>query len=195
MGEYAKRNSDGEHVKIGTCECMYYLRYEDRNKVSPLPGSLNPNTELNLYWRLPFPDEDRLLPGEYEEYKRGLRLYKMVPDGRGREWAEDFTLSDEGDDLNPGIIQLHHKEAGLLLNVPCYHGMKLPEVGPGMKAFWNGKGHSFELSSVKNTSEGVLPIIRCRHCGNAWLSTWEEVLPYVGDKEMRKRLGKYKETA
>ncbi len=31
MGEYAKRASDGVEVKIGTCEAMYYLRFEDRD--------------------------------------------------------------------------------------------------------------------------------------------------------------------
>ena len=33
MGEYARRKSDNESIKIGTCESMYYLRYEDRDKV------------------------------------------------------------------------------------------------------------------------------------------------------------------
>ena len=39
MGEYAIRKSDGESIKIGTCEDMYYLRYEDRFKVTPEEGS------------------------------------------------------------------------------------------------------------------------------------------------------------
>lgn len=58
MGEYATRKSDEAEVKIGTCEDMYYLRYEDRDKVRQLPNSLNAANELNLRWRLPFPDED-----------------------------------------------------------------------------------------------------------------------------------------
>lgn len=33
MGEYAKRMRDGERVKIGTCENMYYLRFEERHQV------------------------------------------------------------------------------------------------------------------------------------------------------------------
>lgn len=189
MGEYAKRKSDGVEIKIGTCEDMYYIRYEDRNKVIKLPNSLDAATEMDLRWRLPFPDEDNIAPGEYSDYKRGLRLFKLYSDPQGRECVQDFTYGLD----NPGSIQLHHADSGLLLNVPCYHGMKLPEVGPGMTAFWNGKGHAFELSSIKNTAEGVLPIVCCRHCGEAWRLAWADVLPYVQDAEMRARLTKYAE--
>ena len=35
MGEYAIRKSDNDCIKIGTCEDMYYLRYEDQDKVTP----------------------------------------------------------------------------------------------------------------------------------------------------------------
>jgi hypothetical protein len=33
MGEYATRKSDNEYIKIGTCESMYYLRFDDINQV------------------------------------------------------------------------------------------------------------------------------------------------------------------
>ena len=39
MGEYAIRKSDNDCIKIGTCEDMYYLRYEDQDKVTPDSGS------------------------------------------------------------------------------------------------------------------------------------------------------------
>jgi hypothetical protein len=65
MGEYAKRKSDNEIVKIGTENSMYYLRYEDRDQMTKEPGSLDFATTLNLFWRLPFPDEDDIKPGEY----------------------------------------------------------------------------------------------------------------------------------
>lgn len=68
MGEYAFRNSDGQHIKIGTCENMYYIRYEDRFKVRPDEYSLDCSKETGLIWRLPFPEEDHLKPGEYEPF-------------------------------------------------------------------------------------------------------------------------------
>jgi hypothetical protein len=181
MGEYAVRKSDGERVKIGTCEEMFYLRYEDRNKVSQLDGSLNTSTELNLFWRLPFPDEDNVQIGQYENHVKGLRLYKQTPGG-----CEDFR--DETTPENPGSIQVKH-ESGLLFCVPCYHGEKLPDIN-GIRFHWNGRSWFYELASIKNTPDGIFPIVRCRHCGQMWRYSWDEVLPYVHG-EMKTRLEVY----
>ncbi len=41
MGEFARRLSDGAEVKIGTCEEMLYLRFDDRHKVCALPNSVD----------------------------------------------------------------------------------------------------------------------------------------------------------
>ena len=193
MGEYAKYG--GKEVKIGTCESMYYLRFEDRGKVQAIPHSLNPAGTENLFWRLPFPDEDHIGPGGYQDYNRGLRLYRTVKDPYGRpqfDRGEDFEDQETVND--PGIIQLSHRDAGLLINVPCYHGLKLPDVVKPMQAFWNGKGHSFELAHVKNhKGRGLMPLVRCRHCGQMWRHEWAEILPYVADKDMLQRLIAYSE--
>jgi hypothetical protein len=192
MGEFAKRISDGVEIKIGTCEDMFGLRYEDRMKVLKVPNSLNPVTCKDLFWRLPFPDEDNVPIGEYKDLDRGLRLFKMVPSRvhSGMECAEDFR--DESTLQDPGGFQLRHEGSGLTLWVPCYHGMKLPDTEHPMKAGWNGKGHSFELVHNNNTrDQGIRPIVGCRHCGKMWRYTWEDVLPYVYDQEMRRRLEAY----
>lgn len=185
MGEYAKRISDGTEVKIGTCESMYYLRYEDRDKVKPLAHSLDPRDSIGLFFRLPFPDEDDVHIGQYDPPERGLRLYREVktPGNQPDGW-EDFT--DETAQQEPGNIQLRH-ESGLLLNVRCYHGCKLPAGGDDIKPFWNGKGHSLELAWVKATESGVLPIVRCRWCGMMWRYEWSDVIDYIHG-EMRQRL-------
>ena len=176
MGEYARRNSDKAEVKIGTCENMYYLRYEDRSKVSRIPGCVDPAKDSNLRFRLPFPDEDHFLPGTYESGFRGAPLC-------------GFTSDHTADDV--GILQIHHNESGLLLNIPCHHGERLPEIGHGMKAFWNGKGHSYELVAVKNTENGLRPVIQCRHCEKMWLIVWSDVLPYITCEKFKKRLAAY----
>jgi hypothetical protein len=162
MGEYAIRKSDGAHIKIGTCEDMYYLRYEDRDKVRPLPNNVDPvKYASELRFRLPFPDEDHVKPGDYEDFNRGVRLCCKTSTG---------------------------------YNVPCYHGQKLPDLG-NARAFWNGKGHSFELTQVRpvdvNGVVKLIPIVHCRHCGKAWRYTWDEVLPYVLDKQLLDRLKEY----
>lgn len=180
MGEYAKLQN-GTEIKIGTCQNMYYLRYDDRNKVKPLNGSVNPQKDLGLRFRVPFPDEDNVEPGYYLDAFRGEPL---ISDER-----QYFKIDEE---LQPGMIQLTHA-SGLLINVPCYHGQKLPDVGPDCKAFWNGKGFSFELKSIKNTEEGLVPVIGCKHCNSQWSAEWALVMPYIQDKTLKSRLENYAE--
>jgi len=191
MGEYAKRKSDGVEIKIGTCESMYYLRWDDRDKVTPLPGSLNPATEGNLYWRLPLPEEDDILPGAYKSHDKRVTL---LP------WEEEndrWKSYEPDDEVEPGTIQLHHESSGLLLNARCYHGVKLPYVGADIKAFWNGKAyHNWELCFIKNheLSDGqqeLRPLVRCRHCGSMFREQWVNVLPHVQNKALRDRLFTY----
>lgn len=177
MGEYAKRLDEVE-IKIGTCESMYYLRYEDRLKVLAIQNSLNPATTKNLFWRLPFPDEDTIPIGQYGDYHRGERLYDSN--------SLDYKLPESP----TGILQMHH-QSGLLINVECYHGNKLPEGSKDISVAWNGKSFFSELAHIKNTENGILPIVRCRFCDEIWRSTWENVLPFLHG-EMKVRLEKYK---
>lgn len=189
MGEYAIRKSDGERVKIGTCENMYYLRYEDRDKVRALSGNVDPVRDaVHLRFRIPFPDEDHIQPGGNYEPFRGQRLYRQFLSGSS---AVNSDFTDESTLENPGTIQLRHEASGLLLNVPCYHGIKLPEVTEPMRAFWNGKGHSFELAYLRQTDEGVKPIVQCRHCQQAWRYDWADIWDYI-PVEMRLRLDQYR---
>lgn len=196
MGEYAKRINDGVEIKIGTCERMYYLRYEDRNRVKRLPNSLDPATCAGLFWRLPFPDEDAILPGEYRPHDRGLRLFRIIenPDHAQicyRSAQADFMPEDMSE-AEPGIMQLRHEHSGVMINVPCYHGAKLPEPPPGGQVFWNGRGYALELTSIKNLNDGkVKPVVSCRFCGTMWSFNWPDILPYIPDEELKRRLEKY----
>ena len=180
MGEYAKRRTDGEEVKIGTCENMYYLRWEDRHAVEAMHGNVNPAIELGIRFRLPYPDEDDIRIGQYGAYNRGLPLVRHHENG-----SEYLSLPDT--ERSPGNLQLRH-DCGLLVNVSCYHGLRLPDVGQDASAHWNGKAYSLELAFVKTTSEGVLPIIRCKHCQTMWMVKWEEIWDYI-DPVMQERLG------
>ena len=87
MGEYA--NYRGDEIKIGTCESMYYLRYEDRHLVEWIRGNVDASRDTGLLWRLPFPDEDGRGPGNYEDYGRGIQLR------RGDEWLRCPELAAE----------------------------------------------------------------------------------------------------
>jgi hypothetical protein len=80
MGEYVKHN--GTSIKLGTCEDLYYARFNQiKNNLAQMTkvdgndepaGYLNP---ANGYrYRFPFPDEDNLKLGNYENFDRGLLI-------------------------------------------------------------------------------------------------------------------------
>ena len=191
MGEYAIRKQDGERIKIGTCESMYYLRYEDRERVAKLSGNVDPANETGLFWRLPFPDEDNVQAGNYNPFDRGLRLYRTVKSEFPNRQDTCEGFSDPSTIEDPGTMQFHN-DSGILLNVKCFHGEKLPEAGPDIECHWNGRSWFYELAFIKNHEEGkVYPVVRCRHCRNMWRYTWKQILPFIGDEEMRKRLNVY----
>lgn len=188
MGEYARFS--GHEIKIGTCEDMYYLRYDQRHLVEWVRGNVDPVKQAGeLRFRLPFPDEDGIEPGGFQDYNRSVPLFKRKPNGYPEFFSDEETLKEK-----PLIIQLRH-ESGLMANVPCYHGMKLPTGTDGVQFFFNGKDPgAFVLSSLRGLPEGgVAPVIRCKFCNNSWRYTWAEILPWVYDKPMRERLEKYAE--
>jgi hypothetical protein len=199
MGEYATRRSDRQQIKIGTCENMYYLRWDDIAKVS-IDYSLR---QPGLRFRLPFPDEDQLQPGEYNDFNRGYRLLPCT-DSKATEWPlatecqapgqrpAEVPFTVEGAEESPGLFQMHHP-SGLLINVSCRHGAVLPEGSKDLRPFWNGKDpYPWELCMIKNhENEGLLPIVRCRHCGDMFRSSWAAVLPHIRDEKLRDRLTDY----
>lgn len=184
MGEYAKYK--GEKIKIGTCESMYYLRYEDRDKVFHVPGNLDPRRQKNIFFRAPALEEDGMEPGEYD-YRLSC---KAMPEffhaslrvkGMPEEAVEDAKAS-------PGLIQLHHR-SGLLVNVPCHHGLALPDTGGSdIKVFWNGKRDSLYIEALKNTDEALRVCIGCWECGTMWSFTFPEVVDCICEDRMVLRL-------
>ena len=178
MGEYGLRN-DGCEVKIGTCENMYYLRYSDRHMIRPLEGNLDPNDDSilkELRWRLPFPDEDHIKPGEYPDYNRDAAL------------CGEFTSPDNAND--PGILQLHSK-TGLLVNITCYHGEKLPENTKDVKFFWNGKKPAYVLKHLKFIDGETFGVYSCTECRREWRRPLKDLIPFMiryEDQELVKRL-------
>ena len=96
---------------------------------------------------------------------------------------------------HPGHLQLRHEETGLLVNTKCFHGLKLPEAGGDIsRIHWNGKTtHWFDLVCLRETPEGMHPVVKCRHCGHMYRESWAAVLPFVKefDEILYARLGSY----
>lgn len=165
MGEYAIYN--GREVKIGTCENMYYLRLEDRDRVQ-YNGSW-----LDCTFRVPVPEEDNIQIGAYPScFNVNTYLYDRTKD---RYFSgDDFTLQ------HPGMVQLSH-DNGYILCVPCYHGQKLPENTGEICIDWNGKATDiFRLSGIYyNPKKEIKFIVSCRFCGEIFTCNLKEIEPYL----------------
>lgn len=172
MGEFAKLKTEpeGESFKIGTCENMYYLRYEDIDKIIY-------DYDFNMFnFRVPFIDEDNIKVGNYIDPFRGLPLSDY----------SNPVLAKKG-----GLIQITHK-SGLLLNTACYHGEKLPESCGQAQFHWNGKtSKNYELKFLKLVNGKIYPVIGCRWCGVKWRMDWVDIWEKL-PKEYQERFEKYK---
>lgn len=112
MGEYATYK--GESVKIGTCEDLYYLRVDQAHLVTPQANSLDPmdkSIHEALRFRFPFPDEDHLEPGCFEDHNRGFRI------------PSSWVLPPEYDDH--GSVQFT-ASAGYVMSIPCPEWFQQP---------------------------------------------------------------------
>lgn len=152
MGEYARRLSDGEEIKIGTCEDMYYLRADQRRLVAAIPHSLNPNTQaVGLRFRFPWPDEDRILPGGGEFHDNGYRRAITV------------------DGVDAGDVEHHNVQftaPGYVTSLPCPEG---PAATHGLNVHRNGFAGAVQLVAQKLLDDGrLVPVMRCGGCGSMW---------------------------
>lgn len=155
MGEYAVRISDGERVKIGTCESMYYLRADQRHEVHG--GDLS-HVGPDAYWRavrfrFPFPDEDRELPGAFDggDFQRSVRCAQpMHPD------------------VEHGTIQLvqSYPHAGGNVCMPCPLSSDWPE---GVTFHKNGWAGDVKLCQQRLLADGrLVAVFECGGCGAKW---------------------------
>lgn len=183
MGDYATRLSDGAHIKVGTCGAMYYCRYEQIDEIR-MDGNYNLDGCL---WRIPLPSEDGIKPGDFE-YDMLLKdksiPYELMID------LERFTNEMKESLLESvGLVQSYVESLGMLVNIPCHHGIRLPDVGDsGIKVFWNGKRRPIHLCYLKNDEKELLVGVRCSGCNHMWNTAFNEIEPYILSMEMKMRL-------
>lgn len=161
MGEYATQIAAGQSVKIGTCEEMYYLRADQVREVIPEPGSVDPIRDAaQVRFRFPFPDEDRIQPGHFDDYGRRMPIRGLTP--------------PTGEGWDHSIVQF--TADGYNVCLPC------PESGDsshGLTVHRNGFNGSVFLSQ-QVWHEGLLvPVLECR-CGMKWrLRTEDDAAPLL----------------
>lgn len=120
MGENA--SYQGQEIKIGTCENMYYLRADQAHLVTALPGNLDPVKRADaIRFRFPFPDEDHIAPGDFRDYGRTVTVRARAFDHR----TDDCTSEEVH------IVQQRVWEGRLVLVARCGgcgHLYRMPEL-------------------------------------------------------------------
>lgn len=112
MGEYATTAS-GETVKIGTCENLYYLRWDQHQQVIPEAGQWSEDLYRAYRFRFPFPDEDRIPVDrmqEIEDFDRMVGVPFYRPDHR----RESYSRGECGAQF---LVQQRWIEGGRLVPV------------------------------------------------------------------------------
>lgn len=184
MSEYATRKIDNTEFKIGTCEDMFKCRYDQLGEIT------YPYMSDNLYWRIPTPDEDGILPGDYN--------YSLLQEDGHIPWKLMIDTSKFGDDdiaslQQTGTIQLKEPRMGLLVNIRCPHGFpmeqfKINKESTIISMGYNGHQDTLYLKGLKNEPSELKVLVECSVCGCMWSFTFNEIEPMIESIWMRLRL-------
>lgn len=184
MGEYAKRKIDNTEFKIGTCEDMFNCRYDQLGEIT------YPYMSNNLFWRIPTPDEDGTLPGDYNcslLREDGYIPWKLMID------TSKFSNDDIVDMQKTGTIQLKEPKMGLLVNIRCPHGFpmeqfKINKEGTIISMGYNGHQDTLYLKGLKNEPSEMKVLVECSACRHMWSFSFNEIEPLIESIWMRLRL-------
>lgn len=157
MSENAHRKSDGQRIKIGTCESMYYLRFSQRADVDYRWPALSDDPEKldPFLYRFPDPKEDGIKPGEYESAWGGVKL--SIP---------GFWQDLAG--VEHGIIQATDtRRLGYLFNLPCPEGnpdLYKGEYGKGPRIHRNGGTTTVTIVAQRYYAGHLALVVSCAGC-------------------------------
>lgn len=164
MGEYATRKSDGQTIKIGTMEEMYYLRADQLHLIEPQRGNYDPRQRKiaeNLRFRFPFPWEDKLAPGGEMDHDASLPV-------RGADLPEEFDHS---------TIQFR-SQRGILVSLPCPESKEGRESG--LKFHYNGYAGKLHIVQQRLIGDQLALVCKCGSCGAKFrLPTLNDAQPIV----------------
>lgn len=189
MGEYATNKRTGERFKMGVCNDMYYVRYEQRAMFDyDYPTD-------NFRWRIPTPDEDSIEMGcyDYSLCKDGdvvppnlaIDTYELPKDAVKAMQENDYPMQ-----LSEGLM-------GLQVKVRCPHGLPFEggayEVDCQPGRFLQSYGYNsfpevLYLAALKNTAKDLLVCVKCRCCAGMWSFSLPEILPVIKSLWMQLRL-------
>ncbi len=160
MGENAKHC--GRRIKIGTCVDLYYLRAGQARSVEQVAGSLDPadpRTQRHIRFRFPWPDEDAVPPGGFENFDRGLAVHASPPE-----------------DLEHGLVQFK-AQPGYLVSLPCPEG---PQADRAPKIHRNGFPGNIRVVQQAYRKGVLVVVCACSGCGRKYsLATLEDAQPVI----------------
>lgn len=171
MGEYMLYR--GERVKIGTCESLYYLREDQRHELQPC-GDADVNRHLDAYrFRFPFPDEDNIQPGHFEDHDRALWLHLELP---ALQHVDHYKIQF--------VAQSH----GYNVCLPCPQSsspMLTVMQEEGIAVHRNGFRGNVGLVQQAYRGGRLVAIMQC-NCGAAFnLPTLDDVQPVLDELERK----------
>jgi len=114
MGQYYKGK------KIGTCECMYYMRLEEAQKLAEQGAMDDDKISFKEYladnqtkWRFPFPDEDNGIP-------------------KGCQYNKSFMVPSGDIEVEHSEIWFHNERkgggGGFNISIPCPHSEEFKKL-------------------------------------------------------------------
>jgi hypothetical protein len=165
MGEYALHN--GLEIKIGTCEDLYYIRAEHAPELTRRePRHSDVLSHLDVYrFRFPFPDEDHVQAGHYDNYGRTLGLYNVtVPEG-----------------VEHGKLQfIAGNDRGFNVMLPCPEGPDIAALD--IKVHRNGYSGPVRIVQQKVWGNQLILIGECGGCGHKYrYETLADVQPVIDE--------------
>jgi hypothetical protein len=166
MGEFATLRSTGADIKIGTCEDLYYLRADQARLI--YGGDIASRDWSPYRFRFPFPFEDSIRPGAFEDYAKRLTVWSMRPPA---EMADEHYH-----------IQFT-SPIGYNLTIRCPESCGDDERGmrlqvDGLVVHRNGFTGAVGLSQQRLIDGQLVPILECS-CGLKWRVPLHEADPLI----------------
>jgi hypothetical protein len=166
MGEYIDCN--GEHIKLGTCENLYYATYDElkymvENGARQLPGNLPPHEYLDpsVCWRyrFPFPNDDR------DDFDKGV----IITAPAGWEMGDHDTV----------CLSLHARDGshGINVFVPCPLSK---DAKPETYSHTTGPtAPILEIVQQRIVDGHLWTVVRCPYCQQRWRLSPDEAARLV----------------
>lgn len=155
MGDYAYHN--GQHIKVGTCGDMYYLR-PDQIDLVEFEGLMNLK---ECRFRFPFPHEDGAKPGEFDDHNWGFRVRGVEPPASIDHYRVQFKAT-----------------RGILISLPCPYSEE--GKSSGIKYMFNGYQGPAKVVQQRMWEGHWATVMQCGACDAKWrLSELADAMPVI----------------